>query len=231
MSVTAIVPAAGRGDRMGSAVAKQFLPLGGKPILTRTLLVLAGAPEITDVLVVVDEQDQERCRREVLEPYGVGKVRDVLPGGEMRQDSVERGLAEVDEKVEFVLVHDGVRPLVTQAVITATVRAAAQHGAAVAAVPVRDTVKRVSQGAPVVDVTVEREGLWAVQTPQVFRRELIVEAYSRAREDGFTGSDDASLVEHSGHAVHIVEGAVENLKITTPGDLIMAEAILREQGR
>ena len=231
MSVTAIVPAAGCGDRMGAAVAKQFLPLGGMPILTRTLLVLAAAPEITDLFVVVDEQDRERCRREVLAPYGVGKVRDVLPGGEMRQHSVERALAEVDGKAEFVLVHDGVRPLVTQAVITATVRAAVQHGAAVAAVPMRDTVKRVLHGSPVVDATVEREGLWAVQTPQVFRRELIVEAYSRAREDGIAGTDDASLVEHSGHAVYIVEGAVENVKITTPGDLIMAEAILREQGR
>ena len=214
---------------MGASIPKQFLPLGGKPILTRTLHALAGVAEITEIMVVVDEFDRERCRRDVLEPHRVDKVRCVLAGGALRQDSVEQALREVDGRADLVLVHDGVRPLVTPAIIATAIRVAGECGAAIVAIPVRDTVKRAAEQG-VVGTTVDRDGLWAVQTPQVFRREWIIEAYRRAREEGFTGTDDASLVERCGRRVHLVEGSPENIKVTSPEDLVMAEAILRERG-
>ena len=214
---------------MGASIPKQFLPLGGKPILTRTLHALAGVAEITEIMVVVDDHDLERCRKDVLGSHRVDKVRCVLPGGALRQDSVEQALGEVDGRADLVLVHDGVRPLVTPAIIAAAIRVAGECGAAIVAIPVRDTVKRAAEQG-VVGTTVDRDGLWAVQTPQVFRREWIIEAYQRAREEGFTGTDDASLVERCGRRVHLVEGSPENIKVTSPEDLVMAEAILRERG-
>lgn len=230
MKIAAIVPAAGRGSRMNHRLPKQYLPLGGIPIIARTLIALESFAAIDEIFVVVREEEKEYFHREIVRKYNLDKVSRIIAGGERRQDSVYKGLECTGEDTTLIAIHDGVRPFVTEDIFMETIAQAALHKAAIVAVPVSDTIKVAKQHG-FAGSTLPRDELWAVQTPQVFERGLILKAHHLARKENFTGTDDASLVEKMSCPVKIVEGAHENIKITTPGDLIIAEAILREFGK
>jgi 2-C-methyl-D-erythritol 4-phosphate cytidylyltransferase len=228
MKVAAIIAAAGLGVRMQQDTPKTYLHLAGKPILIHTLEVFERVSEVHEVLVVVHPEDLVFCQEEVINAYPLKKVLRLVPGGKERQDSVYNALKvlrkEADE-LDVVLVHDGVRPLVGQAQVRKVVAAARRHGGAILGIPCQDTLKRVNSKGEVV-ATVDRQKLWQVQTPQAFRAALLWRAYQEAMERGFYATDEAALVEALGETVVVVPGTPLNLKITTPDDLKMAEAIL-----
>jgi 2-C-methyl-D-erythritol 4-phosphate cytidylyltransferase len=226
MKTLAIIPAGGAGRRMGGDVPKQFLPLAGIPVLVHTLRAFQHSPLIDEIFLVVPEGDVPAVRRDIVEGCGLSKVTSVLAGGVERQDSVGNALLLVRDDHGVILIHDGVRPFVTGEVIRRAVEAAGDHGAASVGLPVRDTVKSVSATGVVVK-TVDREGLWLTQTPQAFYRQLICAAYERAAQDGFSGTDDASLVERMGVSVRMIPGDHDNVKVTTPEDLALGEIIMR----
>ena len=224
--VVAVVPAAGRGRRMGTA--KQFLPLAGVPLLTRTLLVLEAAAPVAEVVVAAPPGGEEELRARCVAPYRLGKVAAVVPGGDARQDSVAAGVEwALARGADWILVHDAARPLASPELFARVLQAARETGAAVAAVPCFDTVKRSAEGRRV-EATEDRSRLWLVQTPQAFRAGLLQEALDRARRRGWRATDEASLVERVGGEVRLVMGERHNLKVTTPEDLRLARGWLRE---
>jgi 2-C-methyl-D-erythritol 4-phosphate cytidylyltransferase len=225
LKTIAIIPAGGTGKRMGGEIPKQYLLLAGLPILVHTLRVFQQSPLIDEILLTVPEGDIENVRQDVVGRYGLSRVSLVLAGGSQRQDSVRNALAYVREEHRIVVVHDGVRPFVTGELIERAVTGAKSCGAITVGVPVRDTVKSVV-GEGWVSGTVPRESLWLTQTPQAFRREVILAAYDRAAADGFYGTDDASLVERTGIPVRMIPGDRDNIKVTTPDDLVHGERIL-----
>ncbi len=220
----AIIPASGRGRRVGNGYNKAFLPVAGKPLVVHTLGVFQDCEAISEIVLVVNEDKLEQAADTVRE-YQLSKVSAIVAGGEVRQDSVRNGLRKVSSEADVVAVHDGARPLVTEETISACVEAARESGAAIAAVPVIDTIKSSPDGQ-FVAATLERERLYAVQTPQAFSRRLIEIAYDRAYADGYFGTDDASLVERLCEPVAIVRGSYENIKVTTPPDVVTVEAII-----
>lgn len=222
-----VIVAAGRGTRMGTKESKQYLRLADKPILVHTLELFQRMDLIVEIALVVGREDRDRCRAWVRD-YGLDKVAHVIEGGAERQHSVLRGLTSLQD-CEWVMVHDGVRPLVSERAVEACRKAALATGASVLAVPVKDTIKQVDGGGVIV-ATPDRSSLWAIQTPQAFRMELLLEAHERAREDGFLGTDDAMVVERLGHPVTVAEGDYTNIKITTPEDLPYAEFLLARRG-
>ena len=224
--VSVIFPAAGQGKRMQAGVNKVFLELGGKPMFVRTLLKFSAVPAVDELIIVTGKAEMAPMRH-VLERVPELKPWCVVEGGSERQYSVKNGLDMVSKDAEIVLVHDAARPLVSRETIEAVIAEARKNGAAIAAVPEKNTVKVVNADG-VVPATPPRSTLWAVQTPQGFRRDILVRANEQAAEDGFLGTDDASLVERLGVPVHVVMGGYENIKVTTPGDLIVAEAFLHE---
>ena len=225
MHVTAIVPAAGAGIRFGGAVKKQFIALNGLPILSHTLRALAASRALSAIIVVVPPGEELRGQ-EALELARIDLETEVVPGGQARQDSVYIGLQRAKAETDLVLIHDGVRPFVSREVVLATIEAAKEWGAAIAAVPVIDTIKRVDTDGFVVE-TLQREQLWSVQTPQVFRYALLMRAHRAIREGGIVATDDAALVERIGGMVKVVRGSYENLKITSEEDLPLAGLILK----
>jgi len=220
--VAAVLVAAGRGERLRAGMPKGLVPVAGIPMLARAARALERVPLI-QYLVAVVASGSEAAAADGLDRAGCERVRAVVPGGASRQASVAAGLAAVGEP-EIVVVHDAARPLVSPAVITAVIDAAVDAGAASAGVPLRETVKRVEAGH--VAETVDRDTLWIARTPQAFSTVLLREAHARAAADGFTGPDDAVLVERLGRAVRMVEDSPANVKITVPADLAMAEAAL-----
>ncbi len=227
-ATSAIIPASGRGRRLDRPYNKAFLPLAGKPMVVRTLNVFQNCAAIDEIILVVSRDEVDQASQLVRE-HGISKVAAVTPGGEVRQDSVRNGLSQVSPDSEIVAIHDAARPLVTEEIIVASIEAARAHGAAIAAVPVVDTIKTSLDGR-YVSGTLDRSSLYAVQTPQTFERGLIEAAYERAAADRFVGTDDASLVERLGKPVAIVEGSYENIKVTTPPDVGTAEAVLAARG-
>jgi 2-C-methyl-D-erythritol 4-phosphate cytidylyltransferase len=215
---------------MGGSLPKQFLTLGGVPILVHSLRALEAADTVSEIILAVPEADREFCLSEIITPYGFKKVTRIVAGGAQRQDSVRHGLEAVGKGVNIVLVHDAVRPFLTVEMIGRVIAAAVKHGAAVAAIPMRDTVKLVG-GDGLIEKTVDRGQLWLAQTPQAFRRTLFQEAHREAQLDGFHGTDDVQLVERLGYPVAVVEGSGENIKITKPEDLAIGEAILAARSR
>ena len=223
MSVCAVVPAGGTGIRMGGTVPKQFLELNGKPILYYTLKTLQDCGIISELILVVPEKEYDNaCTDWLGKPEIVTKV---VVGGEKRQDSVYNGFCELSPQTEIVLVHDGVRPFLSHQMIQESVDAAREYGAAITAIPVNDTIKKVDDSG-LVSKTVDREGLWRVQTPQVFRYELLEEAFKKANCEKFYGTDEGTLIEHLGKPVKVVEGSEQNIKITHPEDLRMSEIFI-----
>ncbi|MFS0724500.1 2-C-methyl-D-erythritol 4-phosphate cytidylyltransferase [Paenibacillus sp. 1P07SE] len=220
----AVVVAAGRGTRMGSAESKQYLMLGGQPILARSLALFESMPEVTEIVLVVGSQDVERCSGWAAR-YGLDKLSRVVAGGKDRQESVYLGLQAVT--ASWVMVHDGVRPLVSREAVRRCCTMAERQGAAVLAVPVKDTIKQVDEDG-LIAATPDRRSLWAIQTPQAFRYDLLLAAHESAREAGFAGTDDAMVVERAGAPVAVAEGEYTNIKITTPEDLPYAEFLLTQ---
>ena len=227
----ALIPAAGMGKRMGAGSNKQYLMLDGMPILARTVRTFEEADCIDAIYLVSPEQEIPFCRSDVVERYGFTKVRAIVPGGKERQHSVHNGLRAIEgiEPDDIVLIHDGVRPFVSVQMLEDAAAAARDSGASVVAVPVKDTVKVVREG--LVTATPPRETLWLAQTPQGFRYGLIRAAHEQAAAAGFLGTDDASLMEWQGQPVRVVQGDYRNIKITTPEDMILAEAFLKENAK
>jgi 2-C-methyl-D-erythritol 4-phosphate cytidylyltransferase len=223
MSVIVLVPAAGQGRRMGAAVSKQYLHLADRPVLAHTLALFDSHPLIDAIYVLAPAADCADCRREIVERYGLAKVRAVVPGGAERQESVANGLRACGAAAEdIVLVHDGVRPFFPATLIPAVVETARRVGGCVVGVPVKDTIKTVVDGRIV--ATPERRLLWQAQTPQAFPFAVLKRAYALAERDGFHGTDDASLVERLGLPVAMLAGDYRNIKLTTPEDLLLARA-------
>lgn len=227
LKATAIIAAGGAGLRMGTSTPKQFSELLGVPILIHTIRAFRQVPAITAIVVVAPAEHREHTLA-LLNRYQLGDHCLVVSGGRLRQDSVRIGLAQVAADSPLVAVHDGARPLIAPADIERCLEAAASHGAAILAVPVKDTLKAVAPDT-CIRHTVGRESLWQAQTPQVVRTDLLKEAFARADQDSFIGTDEASLLEHGGWPVVVVEGSETNLKITRPDDLRMAEAILMQK--
>ena len=216
--VAAVITAAGFSERMGD-IDKVFAPLGGRSILARVVDVFQGCELIDRIVVVVSQGSLEKCRQLVAEQQW-SRVTDVCVGGRRRRDSVAAGLKRLDN-CQWVVIHDGARPLVTADLIEHGLEAARETGAAVAAVPVTDTIK-VAGDDKIVHQTPPRRNLWAVQTPQVFRLDIIAEAYRKSEGEV---TDDASLVEQLGYRVKLYMGSYDNIKITTPRDLALAEVL------
>lgn len=226
MKIHALIPAAGLGRRMACDGNKQYLQLGDRPILAHTLGLFQRSPRVEAIWVVSPEAEMRFCRDEVISRYGFSKVRGVIAGGAERQDSVRLGLQGMSaEENDLVLIHDGVRPLFDMDLIPELIEAALPDGA-VTGVPAKDTIKTVEEGC--ITGTPERRLLWQVQTPQVFPYGLILQAHLQAQVDGFIGTDDASLLERKGHRVRMLQGSYRNIKITTPEDLRVAEALMKE---
>ena len=207
---------------------KPYLELLDRPILAHTIGVFDRSTVVDTIFAIVGEMDFDVCRSVVIEPYGFQKVGGLVPGGGTRQDSVFNGLKALPHDTDFVIVHDGVRPFVTDEIIFTCLEAAADCGAAVTAVPVKDTIKITDRDEFVVD-TPDRSQLWAVQTPQVFRRDVLIEAHQHARREQIQLTDDAALVEQLGLKVKCVMGSYSNLKITTPEDLTVAKALINNR--
>lgn len=223
--ITVIVAAAGRGSRMKQTENKVFLPLGGKAILSYSLEMFARRGDIGEIIVISAANEVEKMRAFVAHLHLTIPTK-VVVGGSERQYSVANALAAVDERSKLILVHDGARPLVTDAVIDRVIQTANCCRASIAAVAVKDTIKTVDENGMVMD-TPPRKTLYAVQTPQGFEATLLHKAYVKAKEDGFVGTDDASLVERLGVSVAIAEGDYQNIKITTPEDMLVGEALLK----
>lgn len=220
--VAVLVPAGGIGARLGRRTPKQFLALGRETILAATLRHFRRHPRVGAIVVAAPPAHVERTRRSLGRG---GAALTVVAGGATRQESVWLALQAAPAAARTLLVHDAVRPFLTRALIDALIAAAERDGAAVCALPVAETVKRVRDG--LVEMTIDREGLWAVQTPQAFRAEVLREAHDKARRDGFVGTDEAMLVERLGHPVRVVPGLAENVKITTADDLRRARRSAR----
>lgn len=213
-----VIVAAGRGTRMGTEESKQYLRLMDKPVIVHTVERFQAMPECETIAWVTSAQDMPRCAGWVRE-YGLDKVRDLVAGGGERQHSVYAGLQALKARgLDYVLIHDGVRPFVDPGKVRTCFAAARKHGASVLAVPVKDTIKQVN-GVGVITATPDRRSLWAIQTPQAFRLSVCMSAHEQAEREGIIGTDDAMLVERMGVPVHVVEGDYTNIKLTTPDDL------------
>ena len=216
LKLAVVIPAGGVGTRFGGPLPKQFIKPGRVPILAETVGHFTRHPAVIAIVVAAPEIHVERTRRALVRVTRRAPVL-VVQGGGMRQDSVWLALQAIPRNADMIVVHDAVRPLITRGLIDAVVGAGAEAGAAICALPIAETVKRVRQD--VVEGTLDRSELWAVQTPQAFRAALLREAHEKARRDGVVGTDDAMLVERLGHPVRVVRGLAENVKITTPEDL------------
>ena len=212
---------------MGTEISKQFLPLCGKEILAHTVEKFEKAACIRDIILVTGG-DALQDVREMAREYGWKKIISVTEGGKERQDSVFLGLQQVPQDTEIVLIHDGVRPFVTEEILERSIAAAKETGGCVAGVPAKDTIK-VCDAEGFAIATPDRSTLRQIQTPQTFRREEILAAYEKAKADGFLGTDDASVAEHSGFSVRVIMGSYRNIKITTKEDLLIGAAFLKEE--
>jgi 2-C-methyl-D-erythritol 4-phosphate cytidylyltransferase len=224
---TAIVLAAGKGARMKAGMNKQFIQLNGKPLLAHTLEVFQNCKLIDNIILVAGKEELQLCREEIIDTYGFDKVDKLVAGGSERQQSVYNGITQLGDSCEIVVIHDGARPVIKADIIERCIEGARTYGAVSAGMPAKETVKLLdSEGF--VEYTPSRERVWVTQTPQAFRREIIREAHEAAIHKGITGTDDAYLVESLGLKVRMLECSYENIKVTTPEDIILAEIILKK---
>ena len=226
----AIILAAGKGTRMNQEINKMYLPLKGKPIIAHTLEAFYSSALIRGIVLVVSPGEEDIIKDQVLNIYPPRKAVKIVEGGAERQHSVYNGLKSLPEDTEIVAIHDGARPLITTEVIQRSFEVARQWGGAVAGMPVKDTIKKVDSHGKVKE-TPDRSSLWLVQTPQTFRYPLIMEAHNKAKEDNFLATDDSTLVERLDKDVYMIEGGYDNLKVTTPEDIAIAEEILTTRER
>lgn len=224
-AVSAVIVAAGKATRMNMEKNKQYIDIGGQSVLARTILAFQESDIVDEIILVTNPHDIMFCKENIVEQYGMNKVKKIVAGGDSRQKSVYNGLAEVSSKCGIVLIHDGARPFIKETNIRESVLAAYEFGACCVAVPVKDTIKKVNNDG-FVEATLDRSSLWSIQTPQTFKYSLIVDAHKKALEDNFEGTDDAVLVERLGHPLKLIMGSYDNIKITTREDLAIAEAII-----
>jgi len=213
--LTAIIVAAGSSKRMG--FDKMFADLDGRPVLERTINVFERCPAVDDI-IIISNPDRQRQLMRVIEEGGFEKISHIAPGGETRRDSVWNGLRDLKDNCQFVAVHDGARPWITGEQIARVLAAAVEHGAASSARPITDTVKRADTDGRVT-ASLDRDGLWAMETPQIFRAELILRAYEKVLEEDLAVTDEVSAVEHLGQPIHLVRNETNNPKVTFPADL------------
>jgi len=210
---------------MGGAIPKQFLALGGEPLVVHSLRVLQHSPMIDEIILAVPQADLDYCLNDLAVRFGFSKITRVVAGGKERQDSVRHALEHVPIETDVVVVHDAVRPFLTVDMVANVVEAARRVGGAIVALPMRDTVKQVGSNH-YIERTVDRAPLWLAQTPQAFRRDRLLDAHRKAHAKGLHATDDAFLFEWAGHPVVVVEGSGENIKVTRPEDMVIGEAIL-----
>lgn len=222
-----VIVAAGTGSRMKMGINKQFIKLEGKEIIAYTIEKFYNNSNIEDIVVVVKEDESEFFKKEILDKYNFKNIK-IAYGGKERQDSVYNGLKSLDKKCDIVLIHDGARPFVSDKIIYNCIEEVKEHKAIVVGVPVKDTIKVIDNDKNIVD-TPNRSVLWAVQTPQTFDYNILIDAYKDAFKSGFYGTDDAMLVERIGYKVKMVEGSYNNIKITTQEDLSVGSQILKIQ--
>ncbi|OQY08508.1 MAG: 2-C-methyl-D-erythritol 4-phosphate cytidylyltransferase [Desulfobacteraceae bacterium 4572_123] len=227
MNAAAVIVAAGKGNRMRGDIRKQYLLLGGRPILWYSLKTFESCREINHISLCIPEQDFDFCRSNILTHLDFPKKIILVPGGAHRQESVYNGIMAIDcdmRKNGIIVIHDGVRPFIKAGDITECIKWAASDGACILGIPATDTLKSVnSRGC--VTKTLSRNRVWMAQTPQAFQCDLIKRAHEKARQKGFTGTDDAQLVELTGQAVKVIRGSGNNIKITTRQDLVLARAL------
>ena len=232
----AIITAAGKGTRLKSNISKQFLNIYNKPILAHTLSIFEKTPKVDAIYVSVPEDYMDSCRKDIVEKYKFSKVRKLVIGGSHRQESVFNAISSIPENTNIVLIHDGVRPLVTHEEINATIRRLVNDNkkdpevkGVILAAPAKETIKKIN--GQTIDKTIPRDTVWHAQTPQTFFYKEIVEAHRKAAEEEFIGTDDASLIERMGWKVNVTRGRHENIKITTPVDLFLAELFINKNGK
>jgi len=228
MRIVALIPAAGGGKRMGTSTSKPFLHIGDKPILAQTLSMFEDSERISEVYVIVSKKEKIRCEEDIVKQYNFKKVTKIVIGGIERYNSVKNGLDAIETKCDMVMIHDGLRPFVTPRLIDESILKTQKYNATVVAVPMKETVKIVSSDGGI-EETSDREKLWLAQTPQTFKYDIIRKAYENAFENNIYSTDDSSLVELLGVRVKIIMGSYKNIKITTPEDLVIAEAFLRNR--
>ena len=226
--VSVIVAAAGMSNRMGSRINKQFIAINNKPILAHTLEKFEKCKLVDEIIVVSKEGEVEYCKKEIVKKYGFRKVTNIVRGGKERQDSIYNGILALNEKADIVLTHDGARPFVKIESIEEGIKGVVKYGACVIGVPVKDTVK-VIDSENIVHHTPKRSLLWAAQTPQCFWTHLLKEGYEMAADEGIIGTDDSSLVEKIGPPIKMIMGTYDNIKITTPEDLVVADSMLKDK--
>ncbi len=229
--IAAIVPAAGTGKRMQSAgytMSKQFVSIGHLPILAHTVAKLESSEAIDDIIIVCEKERVDHVATEIVDACRFTKIRRIVAGGKERQDSVFAGF-QACPSADFVLIHDGVRPFISQTKIREVLDSAVLHRAAILAVQAKDTIKAQDE-QQFVERTLDRSVLWSVQTPQVFEYDLLKQAFETAFRDNYYATDESALVEAIGHRVKIVPGDYDNIKITSPEDVVIAEAILERLG-
>ena len=225
-NVAALIPAAGSGNRMVQEIKKQYLRIGQKPILFYTLKQIERCAEIDEIILAVPEEELTFVAEEIVDRYEIRKIRKIVAGGKERQDSVRSAFEAIDTAPNLVLIHDGVRPFVTQDILERSIRETQRLGATVVGIPVTATVKRVISGK--IGETLDRSDIWEIQTPQTFRYDWFKQALEKAQADHFYATDDAALLEHAGFPVFTVLGNRYNIKITHPEDLEMAELLVRK---
>ena len=230
MFVTAVVVAAGKGLRLKSKTSKPLIKIGSQPLIIYSLNTLSNHPSIKNIIVVANRSNLWAIRSKIKE-YRIGKIKDVVLGGEARKNSVANGLKAMDNRTDLVLIHDGVRPFIDKGMISSAIKAAKRYKAAVVGVPVKATIKEIHSSkfkvhsSLIVKKTLNRENVWEIQTPQVFKKDLILKAYKKFGNADVT--DDCQLVEKLGAKVSVVWGNYKNIKITTPEDLVIAKALAR----
>ncbi len=222
--VSVVIVSAGSGTRMNMEKNKMFIDICGKPLLARTIQVFQDSDHIDEIILVTGSSDIVFCKQHIIDMYELDKVKKIVAGGKERQNSVYNGLCQVYDKSSVVLIHDGARPFINDEIIKSCIDGALLYGAVGVGVPVKDTIKISDDEAFVLD-TPDRKRLWAIQTPQSFKYDVILNAHKKAMDDGFLGTDDAVLVERMGYRMKLIMGSYYNIKITTVEDLAFANAI------
>lgn len=224
---TAIVLAAGKGARMNAKMNKQYMLINGKPLLAQTLAAFQGCNAINSIILVVGKEELKTCKKQIIDVYGFDKVDKLIPGGSERQQSVYNGIMELKDDCSIVVIHDGARPILPEGIIERCIEGAKIYGAVSAGMPAKETVKILDEEG-FAAYTPERGKVWVTQTPQAFRHDIIRRAHENANIKGISGTDDAFLVESMGIKVKMIEGSYENIKVTTPEDIIIAETLMKK---
>ncbi|MEN6321458.1 MAG: 2-C-methyl-D-erythritol 4-phosphate cytidylyltransferase [Syntrophaceae bacterium] len=227
MKTVAIIPAGGSGKRMNEKLSKQYLLLDGIPVLVHTLKKFQESQKVDEIFLIVPGDDIMFIRECIIEKYGISKVSRILAGGKERQDSVRNGIHALEKDHDIIVIHDAVRPFITEEMLLSVIHEASLVHAVTVGVPVKDTIKSVNDNGWIAE-TLNRNNLWLTQTPQAFKRDVIIRAHEEADKDNYYSTDDASLVERTGIAVKIIRGSYDNIKITTKDDILLAEVLINK---